>query len=97
MQPGRREDWERLAAGPRRTQDPLVATDHAGQVVGYTAAHPDDGELFLLFVHPARARREHNERALAVYARAGYRPDGSDRRSDFNGTPIRELRLVKDL
>jgi hypothetical protein len=33
----------------------------------------------------------------ALYARAGYRPDGSDRRSDFNGTPIRELRLVKDL
>ena len=38
-----------------------------------------------------------NERALAVSAAAGYRPDGSDRVSDFRGTPIRELRLVKPL
>ena len=40
---------------------------------------------------------ERNERALAVYARAGYRPDGSSRQSDFRGMPIRELRLVKRL
>jgi RimJ/RimL family protein N-acetyltransferase len=40
---------------------------------------------------------EQNERALAVYAAAGYRPDGSDRVSDFRGTRIRELRLVKQL
>ena len=44
-----------------------------------------------LFVHEA------NERALAVYTAAGYRPDGTDRVSDFRGTPIRELRLVKQL
>jgi RimJ/RimL family protein N-acetyltransferase len=44
-----------------------------------------------LFVH------EQNERALAVYAAAGYRPDGSDRVSDFRGMPVRELRLVKRL
>jgi ribosomal-protein-alanine N-acetyltransferase len=44
-----------------------------------------------LFVH------EQNERALAVYAAAGYRPDGSDRGSDFRGTRIRELRLVRGL
>jgi RimJ/RimL family protein N-acetyltransferase len=47
-------------------------------------------EIFL-FVH------EQNERALAVYTAAGYRPDGSDRVSDFRGTRIRELRLVKQL
>jgi hypothetical protein len=34
---------------------------------------------------------------LAVYAGAGYRPDGSSRESDFHGTPVRELRLVKRL
>jgi hypothetical protein len=34
-----------------------------------------------LFTH------EQNERALAVYASAGYRPDGSSRESDFRGTP----------
>jgi RimJ/RimL family protein N-acetyltransferase len=36
-------------------------------------------------------------RALAVYASAGYRPDGTDRESDFRGAAIRELRLVKRL
>jgi RimJ/RimL family protein N-acetyltransferase len=44
-----------------------------------------------LFTH------EHNDRALAVYASAGYRPDGSTRESDMSGTAIRELRLVKQL
>lgn len=98
--------------------------DQAGRILGYTAAHPEDGEIFLLFVDPAHAGRgigrtllgaahdalraagckqaylfthEQNERALAVYASAGYRPGGSIRESDFNGTPVRELRLVKDL
>jgi hypothetical protein len=31
------------------------------------------------------------------YAAAGYRPDGSDRISEFRGTRIREVRLVKQL
>jgi RimJ/RimL family protein N-acetyltransferase len=38
-----------------------------------------------------------NERALAVYTAAGYRPDGSDRISDFRGARVRELRLVRQL
>ncbi|MFL5868419.1 MAG: GNAT family N-acetyltransferase [Thermoleophilaceae bacterium] len=102
----------------------LVATDPAGRIVGYTAAHPEDGELFLLFVHPDHAGRglgrtlleaahhalraagcrqaflythEQNAPALGLYSRAGYRPDGAVRESDFRGVPIRELRLVKDL
>jgi RimJ/RimL family protein N-acetyltransferase len=33
-----------------------------------------------LFTH------EHNERALAVYVTAGYRPDGSSRKSEFHST-----------
>ena len=102
----------------------LVATEAAGTIVGFAAAHPADGELYLLFVHPDSAGRgvgrrlldaahaalraagcgsaflythERNERALAVYRAAGYRPDGPDRESDFRGTPIRELRLVRPL
>ncbi len=47
-------------------------------------------EVFL-FTH------EQNERALAVYGSAGYRPDGSSGESDFHRTPVRELRLVKRL
>jgi ribosomal protein S18 acetylase RimI-like enzyme len=117
-------DWDRLVADHRPPNVLLVAVDETQGVVGYTAAHPVDGEMFLLFVYPGCAGRgigrallaaahdalraggareaflfvhEQNERALAVYTAAGYRPDGSDRVSDFRGTRLRELRLVKQL
>jgi GNAT superfamily N-acetyltransferase len=76
----------------------FVHPAHAGRGIGrrlLTAA--DDAlraagcRIAFLFVH------EQNERALAVYIAAGYRPDGSDRVSDFRGVRIRELRLVKQL
>lgn len=118
------KDWDQLVADHAAPKVLLVATDHAGRVLGYTAAHPEDGELLLLFVYPAHAggglgrtllsaahdalraagckraflfTHEQNERARAVHASAGYRPDGSTRESDFRGTPLRELRLVKEL
>jgi ribosomal protein S18 acetylase RimI-like enzyme len=118
------EDWEQLVADHQPPNVLLVAVDETDGIVGYTAVHPEDGEMFLLFVHPAHAGRgvgrallaaahdalraggcteaylfvhEQNERALSVYAAAGYRPDGSDRVSDFRGTRTRELRLVKRL
>jgi ribosomal protein S18 acetylase RimI-like enzyme len=117
------EEWDELVADHAPPNVLLVATV-AGRVVGYTAVHPEDGEMYLLFVDPAYAGRgvgrkllnaahdalreagcteaylfthEQNERALAVYRAAGYRPDGSIRESDFRGTPMRELRLVKRL
>jgi ribosomal protein S18 acetylase RimI-like enzyme len=40
---------------------------------------------------------ERNVRALTVYEAAGYRHDGTARESDFEGVPLRELRLVKGL
>lgn len=118
------QDWDQLVADHAAPNVLLVAIDHAERVVGYTAAHPADGEMYLLFVHPAYGGRgvgrtllsaahgalraagcrqaflfvhEQNERALAVYASAGYRPDGTIRESAFRGTAIRELRLVKQL
>jgi ribosomal protein S18 acetylase RimI-like enzyme len=118
------EDWDQLVADHVPANVLLVATDQAGRVLGYTAAHPEAREMFLLFVHPAYGGRgvgrtllsaahdalraagckqaflftqEQNERALAVYASAGYLPDGSIRKSDFRGTAIRELRPVKQL
>jgi ribosomal protein S18 acetylase RimI-like enzyme len=118
------DDWEQLVADHQPPNLLLVAVDDTDNVVGYTAVHPEDGEMFLLFVRPANTGRgigrallaaahdalraagcmeaslfvhEQNERALAVYAAAGYRPDGSDRVSDFRGTRIRELRLIKPL
>ena len=117
------EEWDELVADHAPPNVLLVATV-AGRVVGYTAVHPEDGEMYLLFVDPAYAGRgvgrkllnaahdalreagcteaylfthEQNERALAVYRAAGYRPDGSIRESDFRGTAMRELRLVKRL
>jgi GNAT superfamily N-acetyltransferase len=117
-------DWERLVAEHQPPNVLLVADDASEGVVGFVAVHPEDGEMFLLFVHPDHAGRgmartllaaahdalraagcreaflfvhEQNERAIAVYAAAGYRPDGSDRVSDFRGVRIRELRLVKPL
>jgi ribosomal protein S18 acetylase RimI-like enzyme len=118
------EDWDQLMADHAPPNVLLVATDETGRVAGYTAVHPEDGEMFLLFVHPDYGGRgigrtllnaahdalraagckeaflfthEQNERALAVYTSAGYRPDGSVRESDFEGVPMRELRLVKQL
>ena len=118
------EHWNRLVAEHRPPNVLLVAVDESERVVGYTAVHPEDGELYLLFVDPAHGGRgigrilleaahdalraagcaevflyteERNERALAVYAAAGYRPDGQVRESDFRGRPIRELRLFRSL
>jgi len=94
------------------------------RIIGCAAAHPQECEMFLLFVDPTVAGRgvgrtllaaadralrvagcrdaflfvhEENDRAIAVYTAAGYRPDGTDRVSDFRGKRIRELRLVKRL
>ena len=118
------QDWDQLVADHMPPNVLLVAVDETDGIVGYAAVHPADGEMFLLFVHPARAGRgigrkllaaaddalraagcqeaflfvhEQNERALAVYKAAGYRPDGSVRASEFRGTPVRELRLIKQL
>ena len=118
------QDWDQLVADHRPPDVLLVAVHDTDGVVGYTAVHPADGEMFLLFVDPAYAGRgigrallaaahdalraagcadaflfvhEQNERALAVYTAAGYRPDGSDRVSDFRGTRVREVRLVTQL
>lgn len=117
-------DWDQLVADHAPPNVLLIAQDRTGRILGYTAVHPEDGEMFLLFVHPDAAGRgvgrtllnaahdalrlagckqaflfvhEQNQRALAVYAAAGYRPDGSIRESDFRGTAIREVRLVKEL
>jgi ribosomal protein S18 acetylase RimI-like enzyme len=114
-------EWDELVATHRPPNALILAEDEAGRVVGFTAAYPEDGEMFLLFVDPAHAGRgigrtlleaahevlraggsreaflfvhEANERALAVYAAAGYRPDGTDRVTDWRGIALRELRLV---
>jgi GNAT superfamily N-acetyltransferase len=60
------EDWDRLVADHAAPNVLLVATDRAGVVIGYAAAHPVDGELFLLFVHPGVAGRGVGRALLAA-------------------------------
>ncbi len=116
--------WPQLVADHAPPRSLLVAVDAQGDVAGYCAVHPEDGEMYLLFVDPARAGRgvgrtllaaghealraagctsaflytqSSNQRALDVYAAAGYQPDGTVRESEFRGAPLRELRLVAAL
>jgi GNAT superfamily N-acetyltransferase len=118
------EEWDKDVAAHQGPDVMLVALDTTDRVVGFTAVHPADGEMYLLFVHPdaagqgvgrllleaahdvlRRAGRtesflythEQNERALAVYAAAGYVADGTVRESDFRGLHLREQRLVAHL
>ncbi|HEX6523889.1 MAG TPA: GNAT family N-acetyltransferase, partial [Streptosporangiaceae bacterium] len=51
------QDWDQLVADHQPPNVLLVAVDDPDGVVGYTAAHPGDGEVFLLFVHPVHAGR----------------------------------------
>jgi ribosomal protein S18 acetylase RimI-like enzyme len=48
-------DWDRLVADHQPPNVLLVAVHRTDGVVGYTAVHPADGEMFLLFVHPGYA------------------------------------------
>ena len=87
--------WRRRdAASPGDVVHPGYAGHGIGRAlltVAHGALRASGCPEAFLFVH------EGNERALDVYAAAGYHPDGTDRVSDFRGTRIRELRLVKQL
>src|SRR4051812_41175770 len=59
------EEWEREVAAHAPPNVLLVACDEAaGAIVGFVAAHPADGELYLLFVHPDAAGRGVGRRLL---------------------------------
>lgn len=49
-------EWDRLVREHEPPNALLVAIDEAGRVVGFTAVHPRDGEIFLLFVQPEHGR-----------------------------------------
>jgi GNAT superfamily N-acetyltransferase len=51
------QQWDDLVADHAPPKALLVATDDAHGVFGFTAVHPEVGEMFLLFVHPAHAGR----------------------------------------
>src|SRR3954466_1303272 len=58
------EEWDREIADHEPPNLLLVAAGATGAVLGFVAAHPADGELFLLFVHPAAAGRGIGRRLL---------------------------------
>lgn len=51
------QDWDQLVADHAPPNVLLVAADPNDCVIGYAAVHPEDGEMFLLFVDPAHAGR----------------------------------------
>jgi ribosomal protein S18 acetylase RimI-like enzyme len=51
------DEWDKLVIEHEPPNALLVAIDEPGIVVGFTAVHPREGEMFLLFVHPEHARR----------------------------------------
>ncbi len=59
------DEWEKTVADHASPNVLLVAVDER-DVVGFTAAHPREGELFLVFVHPKYAGRGVGRALLAA-------------------------------
>jgi ribosomal protein S18 acetylase RimI-like enzyme len=51
------EEWDAEVARHAPPNSLLVAIDETSRLAGFTAVHPAEGEMFLLFVHPDRAGR----------------------------------------
>jgi ribosomal protein S18 acetylase RimI-like enzyme len=51
------EEWDKVVIEHAPPNALLVATDESGDVLGFTAVHPGECEMFLLFVHPQHAGR----------------------------------------
>lgn len=60
------EAWPELVADHAPPRSLLVATGTSGQVIGYCAVHPEDGEMYLLFVDPEHAGRGVGRALLAA-------------------------------
>jgi len=51
------EEWDDEVAKHAPPNAMLVGIDDANRIVGFTAVHPAEGEMFLLFVHPDHGGR----------------------------------------
>ena len=49
------EEWDTVVTEHAPPNALFVAADESDRVVGFTAVHPKDCEMYLLFVHPERA------------------------------------------
>src|SRR6266487_1037710 len=59
-------EWDKDVADHAPPNLMLVATDEGGLIVGFTAVHPQDCEMYLLFVDPAAAGRGVGRMLLAA-------------------------------
>src|SRR2546430_16881579 len=59
-------EWDKDVADHAPPNLMLVATAEGGRVVGFTAVHPQDCEMYLLFVDPAAAGRGGGGKLLPV-------------------------------
>jgi GNAT superfamily N-acetyltransferase len=60
------EEWDKLVAEHAPPNVLLVAVNELDEIAGYTAVHPKEGELYLLFVHPEHAGRGVGRTLLAA-------------------------------
>lgn len=58
--------WDELVVEHAPPRALLVASDNADGVIGYCAIHPEDGEMYLLFVDPAWSGRGVGRALLAA-------------------------------
>ena len=59
-------EWDKLVAEHAPPNALFVAVDELNELVGFTAVHPREGEMYLLFVHPDRAGRGVGRMLLAA-------------------------------
>ena len=69
------EEWDKLVIEHAPPNELLVAVDEVENVLGFAAVHPQEGEMYLLFVHPEHAGRGIG-RALLDAAHEALRAEG---------------------
>jgi ribosomal protein S18 acetylase RimI-like enzyme len=60
------EEWDADVARHAPPNALLVGIDETGRLIGFTAVHPAEGEMYLLFVHPDHAGRGVGRALLAA-------------------------------
>src|SRR5215469_2445441 len=60
------EEWDKLVTEHAPPNALLVAVNASDEIVGFTAVHPQKGEMYLLFVHPSHAGRGMGRALLAA-------------------------------
>jgi ribosomal protein S18 acetylase RimI-like enzyme len=49
------EEWDKLVTEHAPPNALFVAVNASDEILGFTAVHPQEGEMYLLFVHPTHA------------------------------------------